>query len=56
MQRISELDKYFPFTYILPNLQVMFPVFEKLEPTTFTFVFPLTGPYSGCESKRNGGL
>ena len=34
----------------------MFPVFEKLEPTTLTLVFPLTGPYSGYESKRKGGL
>lgn len=52
----SELERRLAGTMISPNLQVIFPVSVKLEPTTFTFVPPFVGPWFGSASKRKLGL
>lgn len=47
MHSTSEVDKYFPGTTVSLNLQVMFLVSLKLDPTMMTLVPPWTGPYLG---------
>ncbi|TNV71402.1 hypothetical protein FGO68_gene1202 [Halteria grandinella] len=53
---ISEVDRNLPGTTVSLNLQVMFLVSLKLEPTAITLVPPPTGPSLGLVSKRQGGL
>lgn len=49
---ISEVDRNFPGTIVSLNLQVIFLVSLKFEPTAITLVYPLTGPSLGLVSKR----
>ena len=52
MHSISEEERNLPGTTVSLNLQVMFLVSLKFEPTAMTLVPPLTGPSLGLVSNR----